>query len=63
MDCEEGKQKEDNQLIVLFFSPETSTSEDLVSLSVSFYFGFLVKYILFYILFWEKEIAQCEKRK
>ena len=35
MDCEEGKQKEDNQLIVLFFSPETSTSEDLVSLSVS----------------------------
>ena len=63
MDCEEGKQKEDNQLIVLFFSPETSTSEDLVSLSVSFYFGFLVKYILFYILFWEKEIAHCEKRK
>ncbi len=54
MDCEEGKQKEDNQLIVLFFSPETSTSEDLVSLSVSLYFGFLVKYILFYILFWEK---------
>ena len=31
MDCEEGKQKEDNQLIVLFFSPETSTSEVLVT--------------------------------
>lgn len=36
MDCEEGKQKEDNQLIVLFFSQGTSEAHGSVSFRLEF---------------------------